>query len=181
MSRIIVSKVIYLSLYFRIITYSTIERRKKRPRQLYHNDMLVPITWRLSIVWKYRALMRIYIAIYVFEPSTPQFLYFGGTKSSWKTETAVSIGLALTKRSFLGTMQKSSTDFLVDENVENGIHHYCEKINADLVARETHGRTGIAHLLAGSVTEGVANHTELPVLSIRISKDKSKEGVIFPD
>lgn len=68
-----------------------------------------------------------------------------------------------------------------DETVEDGIHHYCAKIDADLIAMETHGRTGIAHLLAGSVTEGVANHTELPVFSIRIKKDKEKDGVIFPD
>jgi nucleotide-binding universal stress UspA family protein len=77
----------------------------------------------------------------------------------------------------------SNYDYAIynDENVEDGIHHYCNKIDADLIAMETHGRTGIAHFLAGSVTEGVANHTELPVFSVRIKKNKEKEGVIFPD
>lgn len=67
------------------------------------------------------------------------------------------------------------------ETVEDGIHAYCERINADLIAMETHGRTGIAHFLAGSVTEGVANHTKLPVLSMRIRKDAQPDNVIFPD
>ncbi len=68
-----------------------------------------------------------------------------------------------------------------EESVENGIHYYCEKIGADMIAMETHGRTGIAHFLAGSVAEGVVNHTMLPVLSMKITKVKLEEGILFPD
>ena len=74
-----------------------------------------------------------------------------------------------------------SSNICNEESVEAGINYFCEKIGADMIAMETHGRTGIAHFLVGSVAEGVANHTQLPLLSMKIHKDKIKEGVIFPD
>jgi len=37
----------------------------------------------------------------------------------------------------------------------------------DLVAMGTHGRTGVAHLLLGSVAEKVVRHAPCPVLTIR--------------
>jgi nucleotide-binding universal stress UspA family protein len=40
-------------------------------------------------------------------------------------------------------------------------------LNADLVIIGTHGRTGLAHLLLGSVAERVVRTCEVPVLTIR--------------
>ncbi len=68
-----------------------------------------------------------------------------------------------------------------DDKIENGIHHFAEEIDADLIAMETHGRSGIKHMLWGSITEGVANHAKLPVLSIRIPKGAENTSGIFPD
>lgn len=42
-----------------------------------------------------------------------------------------------------------------------------EEIGADLVVMGTHGRSGIAHALIGSVAEKVARHSPVPVLTIR--------------
>jgi universal stress protein A len=39
--------------------------------------------------------------------------------------------------------------------------------SADLIVIGTHGRTGLAHLLIGSVAERVVRTSEVPVLSIR--------------
>jgi len=68
-----------------------------------------------------------------------------------------------------------------EERIEEGIHHMAEEIGADLIAMETHGRTGLAHFLAGSITEAVANHSSLPVLSIKMAPGSSDESIIFPD
>lgn len=41
-----------------------------------------------------------------------------------------------------------------------------EKLGADLIAMGTHGRRGIEHLVLGSVAEGVARRTTVPLLLI---------------
>jgi nucleotide-binding universal stress UspA family protein len=37
---------------------------------------------------------------------------------------------------------------------------------ADLIIIGTHGRTGLSHLLMGSVAENVVRHSEIPVMII---------------
>jgi nucleotide-binding universal stress UspA family protein len=41
------------------------------------------------------------------------------------------------------------------------------EIKADLIVMGTHGRTGLAHLLFGSVAEHVVRHASVPVFTIR--------------
>ncbi|MGC1241488.1 MAG: universal stress protein [Chryseosolibacter sp.] len=48
---------------------------------------------------------------------------------------------------------------------EEGIIHFAKNIDADLIALSTHGRTGFAHVLAGSIAEDVANNSVIPVLT----------------
>lgn len=52
-----------------------------------------------------------------------------------------------------------------DINEEEGIIYYAESINADLIAMATHGRTGFAHVMAGSIAEDVVGHAKRPVLT----------------
>ena len=52
-----------------------------------------------------------------------------------------------------------------DMNVEEGIIRFAESIDADMIAMATHGRTGFAHVLAGSVAEDVVGHAKRPVLT----------------
>jgi nucleotide-binding universal stress UspA family protein len=52
-----------------------------------------------------------------------------------------------------------------DLTEEEGIIHFTNSINADLIALATHGRTGFAHVIAGSIAEDVANHSRKPVLT----------------
>ncbi len=51
-----------------------------------------------------------------------------------------------------------------------------EKSGYDLIVMSTHGRTGIAHMLIGSVTEQVLRSATCPVFSVRPPKDPSKSG-----
>jgi universal stress protein A len=41
------------------------------------------------------------------------------------------------------------------------------EVHADLIVMGTHGRTGLAHLLFGSVAEHVVRHAPVPVFTIR--------------
>lgn len=51
-----------------------------------------------------------------------------------------------------------------------------EKSGYDLIVMSTHGRTGIAHMLMGSVTEQVLRSVACPVFSVRPPKDTPKSG-----
>ena len=57
-------------------------------------------------------------------------------------------------------------------SIEKGIIDFSDEINANLIAIETHGRTGIAHLIFGSLAEDIANHIDRPVLSIKMEEKK---------
>ncbi|WP_339714094.1 universal stress protein [uncultured Kriegella sp.] len=55
-----------------------------------------------------------------------------------------------------------------DYSVEKGIYAYAEEVKADTIAIATHGRSGLAQFLKGSVGMDVANHSSLPVLTFKI-------------
>jgi nucleotide-binding universal stress UspA family protein len=55
-----------------------------------------------------------------------------------------------------------------DYTIEQGILNYANALGADIIALATHGRTGLAHLLEGSISEDVANHSTLPVMTFKI-------------
>jgi nucleotide-binding universal stress UspA family protein len=52
-----------------------------------------------------------------------------------------------------------------DLTEEEGIIYFADSINADMIAMATHGRTGFAHVLAGSIAEDVVSHSKRPVLT----------------
>ena len=55
-----------------------------------------------------------------------------------------------------------------DFTVEDGVHAYSSKVDADLVAIPTHGRRGLAHFFSGSISEDIANHINLPVMTFKM-------------
>lgn len=62
-------------------------------------------------------------------------------------------------------LQKYTINVFSDRSEEEGILHFAATINADLIAMATHGRTGFAHVLVGSIAEDVVNHASKPVLT----------------
>jgi len=55
-----------------------------------------------------------------------------------------------------------------DDSVEKGILHFAETIGSGLVGIGTHGRSGLAHFLNGSLSEGLVNHAQRPVITFKI-------------
>jgi universal stress protein A len=78
--------------------------------------------------------------------------------------------------------QKAMREFLADAKVEENENITTQVVNGapyatilsqaregrfDLIAMGTHGRTGVAHLVLGSVAERVVRHAGCPVLTVR--------------
>lgn len=55
-----------------------------------------------------------------------------------------------------------------DKVEEDGIIFFAQDIDADLIALATHGRSGLLHLLSGSIAEDVVNHAVRPVWTFRL-------------
>jgi len=53
-----------------------------------------------------------------------------------------------------------------------GILEFADDIGADLIAMATHGRTGMLHLLTGSIAEDVVNHSKRPVWTLKTTPQK---------
>jgi len=54
------------------------------------------------------------------------------------------------------------------DTVENGIQSFAMAHESDMIAICTHGKSGLTQLFKPSISEAVANHTHLPLLSIRL-------------
>ncbi len=57
-----------------------------------------------------------------------------------------------------------------DISEEMGVIYFGESIDADLIAMATHGRTGFAHVMAGSIAEDVVGHSKRPVLTFVVKR-----------
>lgn len=58
--------------------------------------------------------------------------------------------------------------FISDYTVEEGLLQYAEETQADCIAVSTHARKGLSHFFRGSISEDLANHSLLPVMSFKI-------------
>lgn len=66
------------------------------------------------------------------------------------------------------TINKYTINIYNDVNVENGILHFADHIDADLIGVSTHGRKGISHFFNGSISEDLVNHSLRPVVTFKI-------------
>jgi nucleotide-binding universal stress UspA family protein len=58
--------------------------------------------------------------------------------------------------------------FVCDRTVEKGILNHAQSVNADLIAVSTHARKGLSHVFRGSLSEDIANHAQLPIMTVKM-------------
>lgn len=63
-----------------------------------------------------------------------------------------------------------TTNIYNDATEEDGILYFAEDTHACLIAIGTHGRTGLLHLLSGSIAEDLVNHSRIPVWTLSMKK-----------
>jgi nucleotide-binding universal stress UspA family protein len=61
-------------------------------------------------------------------------------------------------------------------SAHDAICKFARTLNADLIVIATHGRTGMPHLLLGSVAERVLRHAHRPVLSVPVSRGSRRSA-----
>ena len=59
-------------------------------------------------------------------------------------------------------------EFIAGHTVEDGLMQYAEITHADVIAASTHARKGLNHFLKGSISEDLANRSELPVMTFKL-------------
>jgi len=65
-------------------------------------------------------------------------------------------------------LKKYTATIYNDLSIEEGILNFAKGIDADMIAMATHGRTGFFQVVNGSLTEDIVNHTNFPVLSVKL-------------
>lgn len=61
-----------------------------------------------------------------------------------------------------------TTNIYNDISIEKGILSFARDIEADLIALNTHGRSGLSQLFNGSIGQELANHALRPVITFKI-------------
>jgi nucleotide-binding universal stress UspA family protein len=64
--------------------------------------------------------------------------------------------------------KKFTTTIYNDISIEKGILNYANDINADIIALNTHGRSGLSKFFNGSIGQELANHAIKPVITFKI-------------
>lgn len=65
-------------------------------------------------------------------------------------------------------VEKFTVNVYNDTSVVNGILHFSQEINADIIALNTHGRSGLSTLFNGSVTKSLSKNAMRPVVTFRL-------------
>jgi len=66
------------------------------------------------------------------------------------------------------SLENTTINIFNDAVEGDGIMYFAQEINAEMIAMATHGRTGLSHLLSGSIAEDIVNHAKRPVYTFNI-------------
>lgn len=84
-----------------------------------------------------------------------------------ETEAKIHGALKGLRESRFGDVPDVKTVVIVDEDIAHGIVTFAGKEDVDMIVLSTHGRSGLAHALIGSVAEKVVRTASCPVLTLR--------------
>ncbi|QRM89852.1 universal stress protein [Lacinutrix sp. WUR7] len=96
-------------------------------------------------------------------------VYVNLPDNQFRSSTEIEKRVATFLKEAEGNLDKmKQVAYVNDYSIEKGVLNYSNIIGADLIAVATHGRTGLAHFFEGSISEDIANHSTLPVMTFKI-------------
>ncbi len=93
-------------------------------------------------------------------------LLYVNTPHNFNTTKAVNEKISNFVEDF--NLDKFDINIYNDISVEKGILNFANDIDADLIALNTHGRSGLSQLFNGSIGQELANHALKPVLTFKL-------------
>ena len=132
-------------------------------------------SWALGLAEKWQAKILLVHAAQLFTSfGYPESVYLLDLK---KMEDEILADAERRLREFVD--KKGSSPVIVETRAVTGdpfweICQIAEQEPADLIVMGSHGRTGLAHVLLGSVAERVVRHAPCPVLVARLPKAAGK-------
>jgi len=130
----------------------------------------------VETLWPKDARLAIHV-VHVLEPFTfavPPAAYLAAFEQDRTREARDALGRSakrLGKR--LGARAKVTRHLLAGP-VHTEVCRLAKRLKADLVVVGTHGRTGLEHVLVGSVAERVVRHAGRPVLTVPLGKRRGR-------
>lgn len=67
-------------------------------------------------------------------------------------------------------LQDFTLNFRNHQSERAGVLAFADEIKGDMIAMATHGRTGLAHMFQGSISEAVLNRVDHPIWTYRLKK-----------
>lgn len=138
---------------------------KKEQSNVSFDDVVFATDFAEESIEAYQKAMKVLSAlaenVHLVHINTP----FSDFKSSTEIEKKVVNFLQKAE----GNIDKlNSINYVADYTIEKGIFNFSNVVGGDLIALITHGRKGFAHYFTGSVTEDIANHASLPVITFKM-------------
>ncbi len=96
-------------------------------------------------------------------------VYVNSPDGNFKSSTEIDKCISRFLKQAEGDLKSmSNVNIVSDYSIEKGILNFANVIGADIIAVATHGRKGLAHFFEGSISEDLANHSTLPVMTFKI-------------
>jgi nucleotide-binding universal stress UspA family protein len=122
--------------------------------------------WALEMAEKWSA--RIQLLHVVSTPNYPPVV-MGASFNPMEFEGSLTAAAEQQAQEFVSSHAKQTVSIETKVFVGNPFYDICEtakKNHADLIVMGSHGRTGLSHILLGSVAERVVRHAPCPVLVV---------------
>ncbi|MEM9679629.1 MAG: universal stress protein [Bacteroidota bacterium] len=101
--------------------------------------------------------------------ATMHLVYVNSPDGNFRSSTEINKRVSEFLKKADGNLENvKNVKVVSDYSIEKGILNYANHIGADLIAVATHGRKGLAHFFEGSISEDLANHSTLPVMTFKI-------------
>ena len=126
------------------------------------------LNYALKLARAFDANLSLFHALHVYHYSTPVVVYTVPELNRFAREGAEERMRELVRGTNFGDV-KFETVIKVGRQTGSSartICHYAERTSADLIVTCTHGRTGLPHVLIGSVAEQIVRYAKTPVLVV---------------